>query len=102
EWLKLHNPSIDWAKSTLKFDRCPVCCGPLGGWEDPESDDPELKDPELKEGDHLRRRNPNPSRKRCLVNTMTSRTCLTKRASTRCRLIGLGTMSLNYCPMPRI
>jgi hypothetical protein len=22
-WLKAHNPSIDWAKNTIKFDRCP-------------------------------------------------------------------------------
>ena len=53
EWLKLHNPSIDWAKSTLKFDRCPVRCEPLGGWEDPESDDPESEDPEIEEGDRI-------------------------------------------------
>lgn len=23
EWLKLHNPSIDWKESSIVFDRCP-------------------------------------------------------------------------------
>jgi hypothetical protein len=25
-WLKAHNPSIDWAKNTIKFDHCPQSC----------------------------------------------------------------------------
>jgi hypothetical protein len=25
-WLKVHNPSIDWVKNTIKFDRCPQLC----------------------------------------------------------------------------
>jgi hypothetical protein len=53
EWLKLHNPSIDWANGTLKFDRCPVRCEPLGGWEDPESEDAEPEDLMIEEGDRL-------------------------------------------------
>ena len=27
DWLKYHNPSIDWEKSTVEFDRCPMTCG---------------------------------------------------------------------------
>lgn len=27
DWLKFHNPSIDWQKSTVAFDRCPSACG---------------------------------------------------------------------------
>ena len=26
DWLKKHNPSIDWAEGTLMFDRCPSSC----------------------------------------------------------------------------
>ena len=25
-WLKKHNPSIDWEKGTVKFNRCPCSC----------------------------------------------------------------------------
>ena len=25
-WLKKHNPSIDWKKGTVKFNRCPCSC----------------------------------------------------------------------------
>ena len=27
EWLKRHNPSIDWSKGTLQLDQCPEECG---------------------------------------------------------------------------
>ena len=27
-WLKAHNPSIDWAKNKLRFDHCPSSCFP--------------------------------------------------------------------------
>lgn len=27
DWLKAHNPSIDWAEDTITFDRCPTSCG---------------------------------------------------------------------------
>ena len=27
EWLKYHNPSVDWAEGTLMLDRCPDSCG---------------------------------------------------------------------------
>ena len=28
DWLKAHNPSIDWAKNKLHFDCCPPSCFP--------------------------------------------------------------------------
>src|SRR5277367_3100357 len=28
DWLKLHNPSIDWRESLIEFDRCPSYCRP--------------------------------------------------------------------------
>src|SRR5277367_4208756 len=28
DWLKLHNPSIDWHESLIEFDRCPSYCQP--------------------------------------------------------------------------
>ena len=27
EWLKHHNPNIDWTEGSISFDRCPVECG---------------------------------------------------------------------------
>ena len=27
DWLKLHNPSIDWEDGSLAFDHCPDSCG---------------------------------------------------------------------------
>ena len=29
DWLEKHNPSIDWRKKEIKFDRCPLECTPL-------------------------------------------------------------------------
>ena len=29
DWLKEHNPTIDWRTGTLEFDRCPAQCQPL-------------------------------------------------------------------------
>ncbi|KAI0363021.1 hypothetical protein BV20DRAFT_912295, partial [Pilatotrama ljubarskyi] len=26
EWIKHHNPSIDWQKKTIEFNRCPSSC----------------------------------------------------------------------------
>jgi len=54
KWLKLHNPSIDWKKGNLEFNRCPLDCIPLimpnfpgevGGEED--------GDLEIEEGERL-------------------------------------------------
>lgn len=55
DWLKAHNPSIDWAKDIITFDRCPTSCGhkiraahikedieePMESETDSESVDPE-------------------------------------------------------------
>ena len=56
EWLKLHNPSIDWKDGTIIFDRCPKICDytpSLAGIED--DDDCTTYDPEahLEEGDRI-------------------------------------------------
>lgn len=57
EWLRLHNPSIDWAKQTLAFDRCPSECGYSTRFTSclDEDDDESTNDPEskLEEGEHL-------------------------------------------------
>jgi len=29
DWLKAHNPSIDWSTNRLRFDRCPPQCHPI-------------------------------------------------------------------------
>ena len=38
EWLKLHNPNIDWKTSEIKFDQCPKECGYVKDLWDPEAD----------------------------------------------------------------
>ena len=43
EWLKYHNPTIDWEESTLKFDRCPKRCRQLFWIPEPEDEeDPDV------------------------------------------------------------
>jgi Retroviral aspartyl protease len=36
DWLCFHNPSIDWTKSLIAFDRCPDKCGYHPWWSSPE------------------------------------------------------------------
>ena len=31
DWLRFHNPSIDWTRGTMEFDRCPPECGGAPG-----------------------------------------------------------------------
>ena len=38
EWLKKHNPNIDWRTSTLTFDRCLADCDYISSLNDLESD----------------------------------------------------------------
>ena len=38
EWLKLHNPNINWKTSEIRFDRCPKECGYVKDLWDPEAD----------------------------------------------------------------
>lgn len=38
DWLRLHNPNIDWKESTLIFDRCPERCGYIPWWYSPEGE----------------------------------------------------------------
>ena len=52
EWLKLHNPNIDWKTSEIRFNRCPKECGYTEDLWDPEADEEE-KPIELEPGDRL-------------------------------------------------
>lgn len=50
DWLKQHNPTIDWTAGTLLFDRCPESCGHLARLLDPDQD---VGDDSLEEGDRI-------------------------------------------------
>ncbi|PFH46443.1 hypothetical protein AMATHDRAFT_154988 [Amanita thiersii Skay4041] len=54
DWLKYHNPKIDWKQSTLEFSRCPGAChrGSMVNSPEEEIDIPYNWD-EMEEGDHL-------------------------------------------------
>ena len=52
EWLKLHNPNIDWKTSEIRFDRCLKECGYVGDLWDPEADEEDER-VELEPGDKL-------------------------------------------------
>ncbi|CDO72200.1 hypothetical protein BN946_scf184970.g52 [Trametes cinnabarina] len=39
EWLRFHNPEIDWHSQTIKFDRCPDQCGYQARMVSPDDDD---------------------------------------------------------------
>ena len=43
EWLKRHNPEVDWVSGKVEFTRCPLECTPLIHG-DPESEDIEFED----------------------------------------------------------
>ena len=49
DWLRQHNPSIDWNNSSLEFDRCPGKCGYRPWWSSPE----EASKEHLEEGDRI-------------------------------------------------
>ena len=55
DWLKDHNPSIDWAQGKLSFDRCPDACGYTADLGDVEDDEPDCPEPvmQLAEGEKL-------------------------------------------------
>ena len=56
DWLKLHNPSINWRDGTIIFDRCPESCNYTPILADIEDDDDYIiDDPEahLEEGDKI-------------------------------------------------
>ena len=38
DWLRYHNPSVDWTESTMVFDRCPNKCGYIPYLDSPEHD----------------------------------------------------------------
>ena len=56
EWLKFHNPNIDWKMSKILFDRCPNTCGYTTSLRELEEDDDAPEPPsinELEDGDRL-------------------------------------------------
>ena len=38
EWLKAHNPNIDWRTLKVRFDHCPRECGYTEELQEPEDD----------------------------------------------------------------
>jgi hypothetical protein len=56
-WLKHHNPSVDWKDSQVVFDRCPPVCRPglINACLDPDhsEDDANMGTPLLEDGDRL-------------------------------------------------
>jgi hypothetical protein len=39
DWLRFHNPSIDWPTSEVLFDKCPHKCGYVPWWVSPEEEE---------------------------------------------------------------
>ena len=52
DWLKLHNPDIDWATNVLRFNRCPVGCGYVQRIIDADFDEDDEEDT-LEEGERI-------------------------------------------------
>ena len=52
EWLKLHNPNIDWKTLEIRFDQCLKECGYVEDLQDPETDEEDER-VELEPGDKL-------------------------------------------------
>jgi hypothetical protein len=48
-WLKQHNPEIDWQKQTIRFSRCPAACKQARLWEEWEEED----NADVEEGDRI-------------------------------------------------
>jgi hypothetical protein len=48
-WLKQHNPEIDWQKQTIRFSRCPAACKRARLWEEWEEED----NADVEEGDRI-------------------------------------------------
>ena len=54
EWLKIHNPTIDWKKEKLEFNRCPIDCTPLIIPNSPEEEEEEEEDDiKIEDGERL-------------------------------------------------
>ena len=56
DWLKEHNPTINWTDGSLVFDRCPKSCGYLQKLLDPdfdEEDDKTMEHHRLEKGDRI-------------------------------------------------
>jgi hypothetical protein len=64
DWLKLHNPSIDWQQGLIEFGRCPPQCQPVLQelCTDPDYEDGVTTAPiVLEDGDHLLMIDPTPA-----------------------------------------
>jgi hypothetical protein len=48
-WLKQHNPEIDWQRQTIRFSRCPAACKRARLWEEWEEED----NTDIGEGDRI-------------------------------------------------
>ena len=56
EWMKKHNPSVDWEKGTLTLDCCPLLCGYTPYHHQPDDNEDEedsIKTISLEEGDRI-------------------------------------------------
>ena len=55
DWLKDHNPSINWAQGKLSFDRCPDACSYTAELGDDDDDELDCPEPamQLAEGEKL-------------------------------------------------
>ena len=49
DWLQKHNPSVDWVKNTIEFDRCPAKCGYIQAILGPDDEEED----KLENGDRL-------------------------------------------------
>jgi len=56
DWLKFHNPSIDWQTGLLQFNRCPTSCGSIRTRRvsiDDDDDEDDQATPVTEDGDRL-------------------------------------------------
>ena len=47
DWLRNHNPSIDWTEAKISFDRCPDACGYTADLQEIESDESDEREPQI-------------------------------------------------------
>ena len=47
DWLRNHNPSIDWTEAKISFGRCPDACGYTADLREIESDESDKMEPRI-------------------------------------------------------
>lgn len=52
DWLRYHNPNINWTDSTLMFDRCPDRCGYMPEYGSPDDEEEDVEE-KLAEGERI-------------------------------------------------